>query len=166
MDALASPVSLAFCAGAACGIAAATLLRPSAPSGRRVASSRPDPLAEKGRECKLVLVVRNDLKMGKGKVAAQCGHATLGAVRDCEEAGRTRLLAKWERYGQAKVAVKCESEEELVAAYKAAKQRGLPAHVVVDAGRTQIAPNTRTVLAVGPAPVEEVDHVTGRFKLL
>ena len=89
-----------------------------------------------------------------------------GSVRDCEEAGRTRLLAKWERYGQAKVAVKCESEEELVAAYKAAKQRGLPAHVVVDAGRTQIAPNTRTVLAVGPAPVEEVDNVTGRFKLL
>lgn len=30
---------------------------------------------------KMVLVVRNDLKMGKGKIGAQCGHATLGAYR-------------------------------------------------------------------------------------
>ena len=29
-------------------------------------------------EFKMVLVVRNDLKMGKGKAAAQCSHATLG----------------------------------------------------------------------------------------
>jgi PTH2 family peptidyl-tRNA hydrolase len=30
-------------------------------------------------EVKLVMVVREDLKMGKGKIGAQCGHATLGA---------------------------------------------------------------------------------------
>jgi peptidyl-tRNA hydrolase len=27
----------------------------------------------------MVLAVRADLKMGKGKIGAQCGHATLGA---------------------------------------------------------------------------------------
>ena len=31
-------------------------------------------------ECKMVLVVRTDLGMQKGKIAAQCGHATLGAL--------------------------------------------------------------------------------------
>lgn len=30
---------------------------------------------------KMVLVVRNDLKMGKGKIAAQCSHATLGLYK-------------------------------------------------------------------------------------
>ena len=30
-------------------------------------------------DLKMVMVVRTDLKMGKGKIGAQCGHATLGA---------------------------------------------------------------------------------------
>ena len=31
-----------------------------------------------------------------------------------------------------------------------------------DAGRTQVAPGSRTVLAIGPAPAAEIDVVTGR----
>ena len=34
-------------------------------------------LTQSRKPVKMVLVVRNDLKMGKGKVAAQCSHATL-----------------------------------------------------------------------------------------
>ena len=34
-----------------------------------------------GGEMKMVLVIRSDLKMGKGKIGAQCGHAVLGAYR-------------------------------------------------------------------------------------
>ena len=40
------------------------------------------------REFKMVLVVRNDLKMGKGKIGAQCGHATLGCVCMAAIAGK------------------------------------------------------------------------------
>jgi len=32
-------------------------------------------------DVKMVLVVREDLKMGKGKIGAQCGHATLGVYK-------------------------------------------------------------------------------------
>lgn len=32
-------------------------------------------------ECKLVLVARTDLKMGPGKMAAQCCHAAVGCAR-------------------------------------------------------------------------------------
>uniref|UniRef100_A0A0A9DCY0 peptidyl-tRNA hydrolase n=1 Tax=Arundo donax TaxID=35708 RepID=A0A0A9DCY0_ARUDO len=38
-------------------------------------------LAEIIEDFKMVLVVRNDLKMGKGKIAAQCSHATLGLFK-------------------------------------------------------------------------------------
>lgn len=41
--------------------------------------SQPLPLSDE--EHKLVLVVRSDLGMGKGKVAAQCGHATLACYK-------------------------------------------------------------------------------------
>ena len=43
---------------------------------------------------KMVLVVRNDLKMGKGKIGAQWGHATLGAYKmSCKKkAGKILLI--------------------------------------------------------------------------
>lgn len=42
----------------------------------------------------------------------------------------------------------------------------LAPHSQEDAGRTQIAAGSLTVLAIGPAPVKEVDAVTGHLKLL
>ncbi|OQR85960.1 peptidyl-tRNA hydrolase [Achlya hypogyna] len=114
---------------------------------------------------KMVLVVRNDLKMGKGKIAAQCGHATLGAYKRAVK--RTpQALECWEALGQAKVALKVETEEEMLELAAKAKEIGLVHYVVVDAGRTQIAPDTKTVLAVGPAPNGDVDKLTGHLKLM
>ena len=59
----------------------------------------------------MVLVVRNDLKMGKGKAAAQCSHATLGCYKKALKF--PRILREWEDMGQAKVALKCDTEKEL-----------------------------------------------------
>lgn len=59
----------------------------------------------------MVLVVRNDLKMGKGKAAAQCSHATLGCYKQALK--QPRVLREWEDMGQAKVVLKCEEEKEL-----------------------------------------------------
>lgn len=75
------------------------------------------------------------------------------------------LLASWFAHGQAKIALKVEDEERLVALKAAAQSAGLPVHVVVDAGRTQIAANTKTVLAI-LGPEGDVDAVTGSLKLL
>lgn len=56
-------------------------------------------------EYKMVLCVRQDLKMGKGKMCAQCGHAAVGAVK--KAAIRTpKQLKRWEMYGQPKIALK------------------------------------------------------------
>ncbi|KAJ3057688.1 hypothetical protein HDU99_007180, partial [Rhizoclosmatium hyalinum] len=100
-------------------------------------------------EWKMVLLVRTDLDMGKGKAAAQCCHATLAAYRKIETKD-PKGLRNWERYGQAKVTLKCPNEEEMLALQKKARSLGLVAESIRDAGRTQIAANSRTVLAVGP----------------
>ena len=116
-------------------------------------------------EHKMVFVVRNDLKMGKGKVAAQCGHAAIGAYKQMQ-ARDSETLRLWECAGQMKVVVKVPDEETLLQVARSAAQVGLNTHIVRDAGRTQIVPGSKTVLCVGPGPSGLVDQVTGHLKLL
>ncbi|CAD6581336.1 MAG: hypothetical protein ASARMPREDX12_000429 [Alectoria sarmentosa] len=119
-------------------------------------------------ECKLVLVVRTDLGMGKGKIAAQCAHATLACYKQLLLASTSpsSLLRRWEATGQAKIAVQVASEEALERLRAQAVGLGLCAQVVRDAGRTQVASGSATVLGVGPGPRGVVDGVTGGLRLL
>ncbi|XP_066966462.1 peptidyl-tRNA hydrolase 2, mitochondrial-like isoform X1 [Macrobrachium rosenbergii] len=121
-------------------------------------------LAEGTGETKLVLVVRSDLKMGKGKAAAQCCHATLKAFKQLQKTNR-RLLRAWEMNGQPKVVLKIDDEESMLDLASLAREVGLTVSLIQDAGRTQIAPGSRTVLGVGPGPVDLVDQITGHLKL-
>ena len=57
--------------------------------------------------CKMVLVVRTDLKMGKGKAAAQCSHAAVGAYKIAKK-NSPSILRAWERMGQPKIVTKVE----------------------------------------------------------
>ncbi|MCJ1381549.1 hypothetical protein MMC17_004660 [Xylographa soralifera] len=123
--------------------------------------------ADNTEECKLVLVVRTDLGMGKGKIAAQCSHATLACYRHfLAHAPASPLLKRWQALGQAKVALQCRGEEELLTLQAQALSLGLCARVVHDAGRTQIASGSATVVGIGPGPRGVVDRVTGGLKLL
>lgn len=123
-------------------------------------------LASTSEEVKLMLVVRTDLGMTKGKIAAQCGHATLAVYKTLMgNAAAEPLLRRWENGGQAKVAVKCESEEDLLLLQGQAMSLGLVARVIRDAGRTQIQAGSATVLGV-LGPKGTVDQVTGGLKLL
>ncbi|KAB8239422.1 aminoacyl-tRNA hydrolase PTH2 [Aspergillus alliaceus] len=117
-------------------------------------------------EVKLVLVVRTDLGMTKGKIAAQCSHATLACYKYITaHSPNSPLLRRWESQGQAKIALQTKSEEEMETLQAQAISLGLCARVITDAGRTQIASGSRTVLGVlGPKSV--VDGVTGHLKLL
>ncbi|EME88946.1 uncharacterized protein MYCFIDRAFT_101825, partial [Pseudocercospora fijiensis CIRAD86] len=118
-------------------------------------------------ECKLVLLVRSDLGMTKGKIAAQCGHATLACYKTFSQADPNHpLLKQWESLGQAKVALKVDSEDEMLMLHAQAVSLGLCAKVIHDAGRTQIASGSATVLGIGPAPKSKIDQVTGHLKLL
>nr|CAB3265303.1 peptidyl-tRNA hydrolase 2, mitochondrial-like [Phallusia mammillata] len=114
---------------------------------------------------KMVIAVRQDLKMGKGKVAAQCSHAAVGAYKKLNAKNKS-LLKCWEYNGQPKVVVKCQDENQLLELFHHARAIGLIATVIEDAGRTQISPGSKTVLGVGPGPEDDVNKVTGHLKLL
>ena len=114
---------------------------------------------------KMVLCVNQSLKMEKGKIAAQCGHATLACYRksmkQCPDA-----VAWWERMGQAKIALKIPTDSDMDDLQAKARALGLVTYIVEDAGRTQIAAGSRTVLGIGPAPVSVIDSIASHLKLL
>ena len=114
---------------------------------------------------KLLLCVNMSLQMGKGKIAAQCGHATLGAYRSASRHCNSGIRW-WQRTGQAKIAVKVENDTAMHDLQTKAKALGLITYIVEDAGRTQIAAGSQTVLAIGPAPVKIIDQITSHLKLL
>lgn len=76
------------------------------------------------------------------------------------------MLSRWEKYGQAKIAVQTKSQEEMLELCRKARSMGVTAEVIQDAGRTQIEAGSMTVLGVGPAPKSLVDQITGHLKLL
>ncbi|KAL7719320.1 peptidyl-tRNA hydrolase [Entamoeba marina] len=103
--------------------------------------------------------------MGKGKIAAQCGHAAVGCVLKAQQV-TPKALSKWREYGQAKVALKIDSLDQLEELHLLTKEMNIVNKVICDAGRTQIEPGTITVLGIGPAPCSVIDTITGKLKLL
>ena len=75
-------------------------------------------------------------------------------------------MRQWESTGQAKVSVQVKGEDELLTLQAQAMSLGLCAKVIHDAGRTQIASGSATVLGIGPGPKSVIDQVTGGLKLL
>ena len=148
-------------AGMVAGILANVILR-ARPSGLPPVASMATALT-KG-PCKMVLVVRTDIGMGKGKVAAQCSHAAVmcykKALKEAPE-----LVERWEGLGVTKVCLKVDSEEGLLSLASQAREAGLVHGVVRDAGRTQISAGTMTVLGIGPAPLDILNQITGHLKL-
>ena len=111
---------------------------------------------------KQVMIVRTDLKMGKGKIAAQCCHGAIGAYKKSP----SDKIKKWENEAYAKVVLKVKTLEEITDLKKNADEKGIVNYLVVDAGRTQIPTSSVTVLALGPDEDEILDEVTGELKLL
>lgn len=105
-------------------------------------------------EVGLFLAVRTDLKMSTGKTVAQCAHGAVGALsmaRDASDNQWSVWLRDWNGKPD-KVLYQCSSQEEIRSLRKKAAASNVPYCLVRDAGRTQIAAGSETVLAVGPAP--------------
>ncbi len=116
-------------------------------------------------EYKQVLVFRKDLKMSKGKIAAQAGHAAVSAAQDAFTHNK-KWWEKWLFEGQRKIAVKVPTEKELGELEEAADKMGLPHALIVDRGLTEIPAGSITCLGIGPAPAKIVDRLTGELPLL
>lgn len=74
-------------------------------------------------------------------------------------------LKKWSNNGQQKVVVKVDNETQLMDVMRSAEKIGLNTVLIRDAGRTQIASNSKTVVGIGPGPSHLIDQVTGHLKL-
>lgn len=133
-------------------------------------------------DVKQVILYRRDLKMRKGKIAAQCAHASLAVflqrqieparvvvhvdgARVDDETWVVPLdpaMATWVRSRFTKVVLSVEDEAALLAAHQLAEAAGLPCALVRDAGRTEFhGVPTYTTCAIGPAAVEAIDRISG-----
>lgn len=135
---------------------------------------------------KMMIVMRRDLKMRKGKIAAQAGHACIDAIlsalgkedrlNDIEISSDNIVLkdsnkpstplSDWFKFGCAKICVYVDSEEALLDIAKKAKEKGIIASVITDAGMTEFhGEPTKTCLALEPLPAEIADELTGELPL-
>ncbi len=116
-------------------------------------------------EITMVLVTRADLKLSKGKLAAQAGHAVMECtLRAKKESPRT--LDRYRREGARKIVCKVPDEDSLRKTLGHAKKAGLISCLVKDAGHTEIPPGTVTVVGIGPGPRSDIDKITGRLSLV
>ena len=113
---------------------------------------------------KQVIVLRTDLEMSKGKIAAQAGHAAVSAAEKARKK-RPDWWSGWLEEGQCKIAVRVDSEEELLELERKAEELWLPSALITDRGLTELPPGTKTCLGIGPAPSDQVDKVTGNISL-
>lgn len=103
---------------------------------------------------KQVIVVRNDLGISTGKLVTQACHAAVLGYRDTEARGDEK-----------KVVVHTDGAT-LMERRDRAKHNEVPHQLVQDAGKTEVGPGTVTALAVGPAPEDQVDSITGDLPLV
>lgn len=117
-----------------------------------------------GFKYKQVIILRVDLGMSEGKIAAQAGHAAVSAAEKARKKN-PRWWSTWMKEGQCKIAVKARSEQELLELEKKAKKLKLPSALITDRGLTELPPGTVTCLGIGPAPSSQVDKITGSLNL-
>lgn len=116
-------------------------------------------------EVKMIIAVRKDLDLGKGKMAAQVAHAAVTCALKAEKDDK-KVFKEWIRTGQKKIVVKIESLETIYRLKDAAERAGIVTSMITDAGLTQIAPGTVTCLGLGPADEDVMDPITSSFKLM
>ncbi len=111
---------------------------------------------------KQVILLRDDLKLPKGKACSQAAHASVSALVKSHKDD----IKKWRAEGQKKVVLKVKDKDELLQYKRDAEDSGLVCALITDAGRTVIEPGTMTSLGIGPDKEDKIDSVTGKLKMV
>lgn len=116
---------------------------------------------------KMVIVVRTDLKLRRGKESAQVGHAAMAWAKThvLSELKDWECLKLWAMGLEKKIVVGVDSLAELDALVLEAADRQIDCYVIKDAGLTEIPPGTVTCAAFGPDLPERLDPFLGHLKL-
>jgi PTH2 family peptidyl-tRNA hydrolase len=111
---------------------------------------------------KQVILVRNDLKLPKGKMAAQVAHAAV----ECVLRSSKSKIDEWHNEGMLKVILKVKDLDELRNYERLARSEKLVTALIADTGRTTVEPGTITCLGIGPDEDVKIDKITGKLKMV
>lgn len=131
---------------------------------------------------KQVIVVRKDLKMSKGKMAAQVSHASLAALFMAMGIGKFATkpegdewkvqikqdspLDYWLNKSFTKVVLEIPDEQAMaILQSQLIMQDEVPYSIIVDEGRTEFDGETLTCIGIGPYWSETINEFTGNLKL-
>jgi PTH2 family peptidyl-tRNA hydrolase len=138
---------------------------------------------------KQIIIIRKDLNMRKGKIAAQASHASMKVILDLMENNEIpyddgedssiyypikvlkykdhKALDEWLNGAFTKIVVYVNSEQELLDLYQKAKDSNLLCALIQDKGNTEFhGVPTYTAVAVGPAYPDQLEPITGNLPLL
>ena len=113
-------------------------------------------------EYKQCILVRDDLKLPKGKMAVQVAHASLASY----EWAKPSVQEAWKSAGMKKIVLKVDKLEELFKYKEEARRFDIPTALIQDAGLTTVPPGTITSLGMGPADATVLDKIVGHLKLM
>ena len=113
-------------------------------------------------EYKQCIIIREDLKLSRGKLAVQVAHAAVSAAEQADSSTRRA----WKDGGQKKIVLQVKDLSEMYGLKMDAEAAGLPASLITDAGLTEIPPGTVTALGIGPGKSDKLDAVTGELRLV
>ncbi len=111
---------------------------------------------------KQVIVVRGDIGMSPGKLAAQCCHASVSAVL----ASKKTKVSGWTAEGQTKIVLQAPNEDSLLELKQKCDKARIVSFIISDAGHTELPPGTVTCIGIGPDAEGKIDKITGSLKLL
>lgn len=115
-------------------------------------------------------ILRADLNMTAGKMAAQAGHAYLDTFHRCQEINPERA----DEYGQdghgTKIALYAKNQTQILQLYESAQAAGIPCALIIDSGHVMLphfdGNPIITALGIGPARRSEIHHLTKKLSLI
>ena len=113
-------------------------------------------------------LVNTDLKMRKGKIAAQVAHGETLYMDDIYSPLHEYMIKnnrEWIDNGMHKVVLK-STEKEMLETIEILKKLNTMYYIVKDFGLTQVPKNSFTVLAVEPLEKQSHQVIFGHLKLL
>ena len=111
---------------------------------------------------KQAILVRGDLKLPKGKLAAMVAHAAVECVLNTSN----YKISKWIDEGMPKIILKVKDLTELKTYLLKAKAQNLVTALIKDAGKTVLKPGTITCLGIGPDEDKKIDKIIKDLKLI
>jgi PTH2 family peptidyl-tRNA hydrolase len=117
---------------------------------------------------KVIIIVNNDLHMSKGKIASQSAHAILAMYRFVKS--NNINIKNWENSGEKIVVLKSTQKEldSILNEYSSNIEfnNRLNFFPIYDAGKTEVEPNSLTIIASTPITNNKIPDWINKLKLL